>query len=66
MFEFLRNYAHDIMCWSWAIGICGLLFTVMMLVDYAWNVAYQRGFKSGIEYASQVDESLGDREHYYS
>ena len=54
------------MCWSWAIGICGLLFTVMMLVDYAWNVAYQRGFKSGIEYASQVDESLGDGEHYYS
>ena len=64
--EFFRTYAHDIMCWSWAIGICGLLFTVMMLVDYAWNVAYQRGFKSGIEYASQVDESLGDGEHYYS
>ena len=66
MCDFLQNYAHDIFCWSWAWGICGLLFIVMMLIDYAWNVAYQKGFDRGVEYASQADTSLGDREHYYS
>ena len=66
MFDFLKNYAHDIFCWSWALGICGLLFVVMMLIDTAWNVAYQKGFERGVAYANRVDESLGDGEHYYS
>ena len=42
--NFFKNYAHDIMCWSWALGICGLLFIVMMLIDYAWNSAYKKGY----------------------
>ena len=47
--EFMNNHSHEIFCWSWALGVCGLLFTVMLLVDYAWNVAYQKGFEKGLE-----------------
>ena len=49
MMEFMSRHSHEIFCWSWAVGICGLLFTVMLLVDYAWNVAYQKGFDKGFE-----------------
>ena len=66
MFEFLSKHSHEVFCWAWAMGICGLLFIIMMLIDTAWNVAYQKGFERGVDYANRVDESLGDGAHYYS
>tara|TARA_Y100001973_G_C5206944_1_gene342176 strand:- start:1318 stop:1518 length:201 start_codon:yes stop_codon:yes gene_type:complete len=66
MVEFLSKHSNEIFCWSWALGVCGLLFIIMMLIDTAWNVAYQKGFERGVDYANRVDESLGDGEHYYS
>ena len=49
MMEFMSRHSHEIFCWSLAVVICVLLFTVMLLVDYAWNVAYQKGFDKGLE-----------------
>jgi len=53
--NFLSKHSHEVYCWSWALGICGLLFIVMMLIDNAWNVAYQKGFEVG--YIAGVNES---------
>ena len=37
------------MCWSWALGICGLLFIVMMIVDNAWKHAFNLGYEKGVK-----------------
>ena len=29
MFEFFTENAHEIYCWSWALGICSLLFIII-------------------------------------
>jgi hypothetical protein len=47
--EFLKEYSHDIMCWSISIGICGLLFLVMILIDMAWNSAFKVGYDKGYD-----------------
>ena len=44
MMNFLKDHSHDVFCWSWAMGICGLLLVIMLLVDYAWNAAYKKGY----------------------
>ena len=54
--EFLKEYSHDIMCWSVSFGICGLLLLVMILIDLAWNSAFKVGYDKGYSDGSNSQE----------
>lgn len=49
VYRFLEKHSHEIMCWSWALGICGLLFIVMLIVDNAWKHAFNLGYEKGVK-----------------
>ena len=40
---------HEIFCWAVAIGVCSLLFAVILIVDWAWNSAYEKGFQDAMK-----------------
>ena len=41
--------SHEIFCWSIAIGVCVLLISVILIVDWAWNSAYEKGFQDAMK-----------------
>ena len=41
--------SHEIFCWVVAIGVCSLLFAVILIVDWAWNSAYEKGFQDAMK-----------------
>lgn len=49
MFEFFIENAHEIYCWSWALGICSGFFIVMLLIAGNWDHGYAKGYEKGFE-----------------
>ena len=49
MVEFISENSHSIFCWSWALGVCVSLFTVMILIDFNWKGGYERGYEDAKE-----------------
>ena len=72
VFDFLQTHSHEVYCWLWALGICGLLLIIMLMVDAAWNVAYKRGFNDGVDSVTKKTKDIIKipkefrKEHYYS
>ncbi len=49
MWEFVKRHSHEIMCWSWALGICLLLFVVMILIATNWDNGFKKGYEQGVK-----------------
>ena len=49
MFEFFTKNAHEIFCWSWALGICSTLFVIMLLISGNWDNGFAKGYEKGFE-----------------